>query len=142
MYWPIGGPRAYEQELPNHPSQLSHDGINGPEKKSIRTISQDAIVYNGPSRSPVDQTTKKNSWETTSIPDQEDNGDIIGMRVARQGHLFATITFSSLTVWQTKVLSPILAKRIMLSDRKRPAHSGPGLSRPFCALSHYLWTQR
>jgi hypothetical protein len=34
------------------------------------------------------------------------SGEIIGIKVTRSGHMFATITWSTLTIWQTKVRFP------------------------------------
>lgn len=44
-----------------------------------------------------------NSDAQTSRDDDEQPNTILGFRVARNGQLFATITVSALTIWQTSV---------------------------------------
>jgi hypothetical protein len=45
--------------------------------------------------------------------DDDPGGEIVGLKVTRSGHIFATITQATLTVWQTKVA--ITTPTILLS---------------------------
>ena len=49
-------------------------------------------------RKPSDNSEEKENGET-----EEAASRILGLRVARNGHLFITITETALTVWQTAV---------------------------------------
>lgn len=121
MYWPIGAPRLYAATHlpPNHPKSA--------EPASVRVSDDDAsgeTVSNGVSPAPLTSAVtadsaaseinngaeKKVKASSSSAAVEEDisresilAGDIVGVRLSRSGHLFVTITKSSLTVWQTKV---------------------------------------
>jgi hypothetical protein len=65
-----------------------------------------------PDVKPVDQDTEEEASEPPvngSSDDLEDraahpdNGPVISIKTSRSGHLFAAITATSLTIWQTKV---------------------------------------
>lgn len=51
-------------------------------------------------RKPSENSEEKENGET-----EEATSRILGLRVARNGHLFITITETALTVWQTAVCS-------------------------------------
>ena len=73
MYWPLGEPR----------------------------------VYAAAKRRRKDSDANENDGEGGDEDEKEviDNNPtaLIGLRVARNGHLFATITKTALTIWQTSV---------------------------------------
>ena len=89
MYWPNGVPRVYAVNGPGIPPALSdkdravdHENESSPEQKESVDHAD-----NGPESKPV-------SWADEPIS---------GLCVSRSGNLFATMTDSSIAVWQTKV---------------------------------------
>jgi len=89
MYWPNGVPRVYAVNGPRIPPALfdedqpvDHENENSPEQNE--------------SVDPADNRpeSKPESWADEPIS---------GLCVSRSGHLFATMTDSSIAVWQTKV---------------------------------------
>lgn len=87
MYWPNGVPRVF--------------AVNGPDIPPL-TSSEDEelqIELSQGEEKPLDDkrlrlTAKPTAWQ---------NEVIIGLCASRSGHLFATMTDSSVTVWQTRV---------------------------------------
>lgn len=89
MYWPNGVPRVYAVNGPGIPPALSdedravdHENESSPEQKESVDHAD-----NGPE-------SKPGLWADEPIS---------GLCVSRSGHLFATMTDSSIAVWQTKV---------------------------------------
>lgn len=90
MYWPVGVPRIYsagpsiaiEEDAPDEPkSQHDEEGQDDPNETSAQT-------HTSPKGSDHERDTDK---------------DIIGLQVSRHGHIFATITGTSLAIWQARV---------------------------------------
>lgn len=122
MYWPIGTPRIFATEsahvLP--PPQTSHDGIDtgSDTEPEIDRFSRSSTheIPNTPKtpatpatpdiRSVDDEWLRpQTSCTTTSSPVPScvpSHKPILSLRVARTGHLFATITATSINIWQTK----------------------------------------
>lgn len=59
-------------------------------------------VYAASRRKRKDQASDGEEKETEDV-EAGDASNILGLRVARNGHLFVTITETTLTVWQTSV---------------------------------------
>lgn len=116
MYWPIGIPKefvshdaAWSGDIPQSNDAASEEK---PEpQQNEHTSSEDA--QNEPSRP---ESSSKERDHVQAKPDQQADGEdrskgndsavsesIIGLKVARNGVIFATITLSALTVWQVKV---------------------------------------
>ncbi|KAI9738573.1 MAG: hypothetical protein M1834_008077 [Cirrosporium novae-zelandiae] len=74
MYWPYGVPRIYA------PSNIPKQGLE------LESVIEGAA-------------TEVNS---NVSPPVHDDGTIVGLRASRSGHVFATITKTSLTVWQSR----------------------------------------
>lgn len=90
MYWPNGVPRVY--------------AVNGPGIASV-SPEEDKIVDHEDmpeEKEPVEPGEHADD-SSGSKPESWANEPIIGLCVSRSGHLFATITKSSIVVWQTKV---------------------------------------
>lgn len=117
MYWPIGPARALEQRLPTHTELWSHDDPESPS--GTRTGLKGEVQDNGiqqelrsshASNQAASPTTKRfaaanghsNGKANTDSLDHDD-GHILELEAARGGQIFATITRTSLSVWQTKV---------------------------------------
>lgn len=131
-YWPISAPSVYaasKQKLPEacittsddgvrHPGQLqTHPGAScgdaqdeDPEstESSADPVTEDEDDGAKQRQRRVDGGEEK-STATKDVPpkksssEEDISGEIIGIRVTRSGHMFATITHSTLTIWQTKV---------------------------------------
>ena len=130
-YWPISAPSVYatsKQKLPEACIATSDDGVSHPgQLQTYPGASYDAQDEDPESiESSADPVTEdededakqrqrrmdddeKKSTATKDVPPKESfseediSGEIIGIRVTRSGHMFATITHSTLTIWQTKV---------------------------------------
>jgi hypothetical protein len=118
MYWPVGAPKIYaasNHELARSPKRdektddpadtpasaadgddgagTAENGGTGAKKSDARSSKKSRS--SDPSSRGVDQLALKR--------DEHVGGEIIGVRLGRNGYLFATITRCTLTVWQTKV---------------------------------------
>jgi hypothetical protein len=93
MYWPLGAPRSYAQQLPLELSQITNDVLAKASTPSADGAAQEEDA------APLNEQAEKKD-ETEPSPD---HGKILCMRMTRHGDIFATITSSSLTVWQTHV---------------------------------------
>ena len=130
MYWPIGAPSIYEQDLRIPDGALSDDGLNQSTQQKSESLIPDLEKQNvSPSGSPPDDeggtngiSTDDDGPQTQSQEDtngfvggtfkekspgvnaqRRDDSAIIGVKSSRTGHLFVTITRTTLSVWQTKV---------------------------------------
>ena len=90
MYWPIGPPKAYAlaKSRTTAPPLNSHDGSEA---------SRDDAPDDAVSEVEVEEE-KVNGGSGT----HEGDNEILAARISRGGSVFATITRSQLTVWQTK----------------------------------------
>lgn len=92
MYWPHGIPRVY--------------AVNGPGIKP-QPIDDDVQVQDEGESSGEKVPLDSNGSETQASTDQNSTSwaeeSIIDLCVSRGGYLFATMTSSSIVIWQTKV---------------------------------------
>lgn len=102
MYWPNGVPRVYAVNGPGIASVLSEE-----EEEDKVVGHEDGVPEE--KEEPVEPTEHTDdSSSSESKPESWANEPIIGLCVSRSGHMFATITRSSIVVWQTKVCEPPL----------------------------------
>jgi hypothetical protein len=120
MYWPIGTPRIYASS----DQHVATPTVDSGEVESAETIeiqvSKSTAPTHGvdggqvpfPNSDDVQSTTtngktKKSKPRGTNKPGRVAHigGEILGARLSRSGHIFVTITFATLTVWQTKVIT-------------------------------------
>jgi hypothetical protein len=101
-YWPISSPSIFAATKHTRPEQtrVSHDGLEdgGPNAQiedQMRTQGE-AAVKEG------DETPSQQPRASDALTEDDIHGEIIAIRVTRSGHLFATLTRSTLTIWQTK----------------------------------------
>lgn len=87
MYWPNGVPRVYAVNGPNIPIAPSSNLEESQSETSEDEQRQEEVPENP-------EKDGANPWA---------NEPINGLCVSRGGHLFATMTESSMTIWQTKV---------------------------------------
>lgn len=106
MYWPNGVPRVYAVNGPDI-ARVSNDGHRqseqGPEterrnlldssEQDVGSVEAPSSQGNGPKAEPLHDTDTP-KWEDEAIN---------GLCVSRSGHMFVTITESSISLWQTRV---------------------------------------
>lgn len=105
MYWPVGAPRAYSAdqfEVPNENVTVSEE--------SVSDVS-DAVLVSKTGSDGREQTSggdEDQGQDTTSdgVPSPSHS---ICVRVTRNGHLFATLSRTDLTIWQVKPLAVVAA---------------------------------
>lgn len=97
MYWPIGAPKAYALTKHARSStqvQPSHDGAAENKTGEGHDGSQKQATGGG-----LNGAASQNDTDHQSTVDED---EILAAQVSRGGGIFATITRSSLTIWQTK----------------------------------------
>lgn len=130
MYWPIGAPRIYaasnNKVEPERTFELDDDaesrettegsgslvdaGSVESEEKPEDSLEppQTPLSPTTPGIKPVehdsqnDLSTRHTDYGNSSFRSAESE-PLLALRISRTGHLFAVITSTSLTVWQTKV---------------------------------------
>lgn len=132
MYWPIGTPRIYATSssrssgsnifvsydgLPAHPESglASPQLLGAPQTQSLAghdeadtqppptpltpgTPAVQSVEYDD--HNPDSSLVKHQSYEAKKVPLKD---PVLALRVSRTGHMFAVITATSITLWQTKV---------------------------------------
>jgi hypothetical protein len=124
-YWPISSPsvfaaakhtRAESTRLsedglePQSPREYGDQGDDGAGSSVAESDGQDGDDEAAGQRKPAVGETAEQKHASRQGHEQlvEDDvsGEIIGIKVTRSGHMFATITWSTLTIWQTKARFP------------------------------------
>ncbi|KAL4813686.1 RIC1-domain-containing protein [Aspergillus spinulosporus] len=100
MYWPTGVPRVYAINGPGTPVPLPDDA--------------DDIIHEGSSSDqdqvqPLNQSNDSESHSGLGPSLQWADEAIRGLSVSRNGHMFATMTDSSIAVWQTRPTAVVAA---------------------------------
>lgn len=121
MYWPVGAPKIYAasnhelaraaklDDKPDHPSETESAvlPVDGADEDGGNTENGNAGSKKSRVRSSKKSRTSDASSKSVDLlalkRDEHVGGEIVGVRLGRNGHLFATITRCTLTVWQTKV---------------------------------------
>lgn len=122
-YWPISSPSVFAATKNTQAAcvHTSHDGLelgtrarNGqhelssPNKAGSEQQDQGGILENAKqsnslkSDNDAAQHGKEEEEEELQAAEDDVSGGIIAIRVTRTGNMFATITRSTLTIWQTK----------------------------------------
>ena len=118
-YWPISSPSVFAatKETRSQPTPVSHDGADDATDSSAadseeRTESEtsekseagDGIEDKGTEEQSQSQPQPQLQQPKENGQGAEDDitGEILAIKVTRSGHMFATITRSTLTIWQTK----------------------------------------
>ena len=87
------------------PNEVAADQATDDEADEL----EERRLIASPSRASKNRNSKsavlENNEKTGFDPEDDPGGEIVGLRVSRNGHIFATITRSTLTIWQTKVSS-------------------------------------
>jgi hypothetical protein len=114
-YWPISSPSVFAASKPTSAEQtrVSSDGIedvqhesgyggvNGGTESQIETETE-TITQGTAEVKEEDGARPQQRRASSQLVDDDIHGDIVAVRVTRSGHLFATLTRTTLTVWQTK----------------------------------------
>jgi RAB6A-GEF complex partner protein 1 len=133
MYWPISTPRIYATSSSRTPAIRlfeSDDGLpspsevqsalspslNKPTSREAAGASDDNHDQPPPTpitpHTPAVQSVERDDeltadsfpgFDTTSSNQLPSKDPILALRISRAGHLFAVITSTSITLWQTKV---------------------------------------
>lgn len=93
MYWPNGVPRVYAVNGPGIQLQEVHDDADSDANKPKEREEQGSSVEH------TRATTESSIGSRESWPDEP----VTGLCVSRTGHLFATMTKSTIAIWQTRV---------------------------------------
>lgn len=106
MYWPNGVPRVYAVNGPDI-ARVSADGHAENSSSPVATPpnSTDTGGEDIEASEPLNRQEKEPNVESSpesDTPKWEDEA-INGICVSRSGHMFATITESSISLWQTRV---------------------------------------
>jgi hypothetical protein len=133
MYWPIGAPRIYAASTSKAPqgptfeldddaqsrettegsgSLLEAPSIGGDENEDISGVSTPVTPMTPitPGIKPVEHDTQRRvsvrfNGHDNTLSASADNEPLLSLKMSRSGHLFAVITSTSLTIWQTKACS-------------------------------------
>ena len=140
MYWPIGAPRVYAASNRKAPrdrflesdddaeSRETTDGSgslvdapsNGSEvgdeyENDIPSGMSTPVTPMTPGIHPLEHDTQKHLSSRPAGHDSSISGllgkePLLSLKISRTGHLFAVITSTSLTIWQTKVCTLALGQ--------------------------------
>lgn len=139
-YWPISAPSVYaasKQKPPEECLVISDDGARHLGSSSGQDVDREGFLHEksriSSTEDAADYTFKHEQRQTgeeevaptteeVKLPDErtseEDiSGEIIGIRVTRSGNMFATITRSTLTIWQIKptvILASVIRSELSL----------------------------
>lgn len=107
MYWPNGVPRVYAVNGPNIVTVTSDDRQSPNDTAPVdqQSSPNENEDGNGNSEaSPIGQKKDNNDGPSSHAETPRwENEAINGLCVSRSGHMFATITESSISLWQTRV---------------------------------------
>jgi hypothetical protein len=169
MYWPIGAPRVYassnsktrkgqifrpDDDADSHPDSGSEPNALISSSDTVRDANETASGFLTPSTpitlgiKPVENDGQRrlSARGLGSIEDkledfvaQPEGEHIISLKISRSGHLFAVITSTSLTIWQTKVRNYILSSSYCSFSI---AYCHIICRGTFCFIASYIWPQR
>lgn len=116
-YWPISSPSVFaatknsnlartslSNDGTNEASQSEQDGASEAETESTNETDDTELTEeeDGASRD-GDEQGARHTRGLEQFAEDDVHGEIIAIRVTRSGQLFATLTRTTLTIWQTKV---------------------------------------
>lgn len=130
MYWPIGAPRVYAASTSRAPRDRTFDELDD-DAESRETTEGSGSLLEAPSIAgdndseevpgvstpmtpmtpgirPIEHDTQRRysvrfNGHDATLSGSADNEPLLSLKISRTGHLFAVITSTSLTIWQTKV---------------------------------------
>jgi hypothetical protein len=141
MYWPVGAPKIYaasnhelaraakHDDKSDDPSDASESAVlpvDGADDDGGGTENGNASTKKSDARSSKKSRRSDASAKSVDLlalkRDEHIGGEIVGVRLGRNGYLFATITRCTLTIWQTKVSVTVLFQALT-----RIAHDRRGI---------------
>ncbi|KAG4425713.1 hypothetical protein IFR04_001175 [Cadophora malorum] len=155
MYWPIGAPRVYaasnrkaprdrflesdddaeSRETTEGSGSLVDAPSNGSEvedenQNEIPSGMSTPVTPMTPGIHPLEHDTQKHLSSRPAGHDSSISGllgkePLLSLKISRTGHLFAVITSTSLTIWQTK---PTAILAVVVRSRKSLSTYGPNVS--------------
>ena len=131
MYWPIGAPKVYA--LSKHATKVTrtHDGVEDKTESSEQSHGSTLGNQDGSSQEERQDQASGTSVKDNAVPNGESDraedtitpeSEILDAKVSRGGSMFATITRSSLTIWQTK---PTVALASVIRSSRSMKSYGP-----------------
>jgi hypothetical protein len=141
-YWPISSPSVFatSKHTPHDRTHVSHDGVeddasNGTSQSQVEaeTAVRDGRVKDEEQAPPQAQPA------SNSVIEDNIHGQVIAIRVTRSGHMFATLTRSTLTIWQTKAGLQFCATGLLLI--RYVADRCAGLCLTLGAVGQDVWSQ-
>lgn len=100
-YWPISSPSVFAATKHTNPERthVSHDGVKRKQQSQV----EDETPTQGKSGVEEKNGTRLQQQSASGQSAEDDiYGKMIAIRVTRSGQMFATLTHSTLTIWQTK----------------------------------------
>ncbi|KAI9849535.1 MAG: hypothetical protein M1837_004155 [Sclerophora amabilis] len=143
MYWPLSAPQIYaannvgssgtpttfEDDVTS--SSYSHpqeeDSLEVRERASANDNDQANSIHTIPTGGgkQIEEPTLPTEPPKSTHQETEHNGAIIGLRMSRSGHMFATITTNRLTLWQTR---PTAVLAVVVRSIRSLKTYGPNVS--------------
>jgi hypothetical protein len=150
-YWPISSPSVFaatkNTNLARTPvshdgtDEASQDGRDGASEAETESTNETDDTESTEGEEEVKEEGKEQKARQTNSLDQfaEDDvhGEIIAIRVTRSGQLFATLTRTTLTIWQTKVRQLLLCRQMSLI--KSTANGHTSFSAAVSTVIENLW---
>ncbi|KAL4809679.1 RIC1-domain-containing protein [Aspergillus unguis] len=103
MYWPNGVPRVYAINGPGIPAPLPDDADDVLHDDDSAEQTEQSVPLNR------NNASESQSHSGTGTSSQWADEAIRGLSVSRNGHMFATMSNSSLAVWQTRPTAVVAA---------------------------------
>ena len=105
MYWPIGAPKTYAASK-HIVSTRSTRPVASDDGLDTEAVTKQDDEYPGDEQEEVISNGQPLPTSPSTTPSPSSH-DIIDLKIARAGHIYASITESSLSVWQTKASKPM-----------------------------------
>ena len=133
MYWPIGAPKAYavskvvssQTKLGKTQDGLEDGGESSPSTGEAGTrsrVDSDPVETEHIAKTVSDETGQNGRPQGLNEEDLPAEGVVLAAKVSRGGSIFATITRSTLTIWQAR---PIVALASVVRSSKSMKAHGP-----------------
>ena len=100
-YWPISSPSVFAATKRTDPGR-AHNSHDGAEHQQLGEQDADKPSQTHPGDGASAQSKSEVEDKNGASVEDDIHGTIIAIRVTRSGHMFATLTRTTLTVWQTK----------------------------------------
>jgi hypothetical protein len=149
-YWPISSPSVFAATKDTR-TETTHTSDDGAESGTKRDDDTESSVADSEDRTEsevsegelgVAEGEAVDKPGTEHVAEDDISGEIRAIEVTRSGHMFATITRSTLTIWQTKVRldSQCECPRAQILTHYL-AHRHPSIRSPLKPVLTNLWSQ-